>query len=62
VVYSLAVGIVADRIGSLQLTILIGVSVPYFLNAIYWFVFYKTYPRDLALQDERSRLIAAGRF
>ncbi len=62
VVYSLAVGIVADRIGSLQLTILIGVSVPYFLNAIYWFVFYKTYPKDLALQDKRSELIAEGTF
>ncbi|QIK72274.1 MFS transporter [Propioniciclava coleopterorum] len=62
VVYSLAVGIVADAIGSLQLTILIGVCIPYFLNAIYWFVFYKVYPRDVALQAERTRLIEQGRF
>ena len=62
VVYSLSFGIVADEIGSLQLTILIGVSLPYFANALYWFVFYKVYPKDVALQGERTRLIEAGRF
>lgn len=62
VVYSLSLGIVADAIGSLQLTILIGVSLPYFANALYWFVFYKVYPKDVALQGERTRLIEAGRF
>ncbi|QIK72558.1 MFS transporter [Propioniciclava coleopterorum] len=62
VVYNLAVGQIADAIGSLPLTILVGVSVPYFLNAIYWFVFYKTYPKDIALQDQRSELIAQGKF
>ena len=62
VVYSIGVGRIADAIGNLPLTILIGVSVPYFLNAIYWFVFYKTYPKDIALQDERSALLAEGKF
>lgn len=62
VIYSLIVGYVADAIGSLQLTILIGVSLPYFLNAAYWTVFYRTYPKDVKLQAERSAAIAAGKF
>lgn len=62
VVYNLVVGAVADAIGDLQLTILIGVSVPYFLNALYWFVFYRTYEKDVHLQEERTELIEQGRF
>lgn len=62
VIYSLLVGVVADAIGSLQLTILVGVSLPYFLNSAYWFVFYRTYPKDVALQKERSEAIARGEF
>jgi hypothetical protein len=38
------------------------VSIPYVLNAIYWTLFYRFYPRDADLQAERSRLIEQGRF
>ncbi len=62
VVYSLVLGNVSKAIGSLPLTILLLVSLPYFINAIYWFVFYKTYPKDVKLQDQRSAAIAAGTF
>ncbi|MGJ6981600.1 MFS transporter [Aestuariimicrobium soli] len=61
-VYSLVVGKVADVIGDLQLTLLVGVSVPYVLNALLWFVFYKTYDKDVKLQAERTRMIDAGTF
>lgn len=61
-VYNLGVGIVSDLIGDVQLTLLLGVSVPYIINALFWFVFYKTYPRDVELQKERSEAIAAGTF
>ena len=53
---------VAQALGDLQLTILVGVSLPYALNSIYWFLFYKTYPKDVKLQDQRSAAIAAGTF
>ena len=62
VVYNLVVGSVAQALGDLQLTILVGVSLPYALNSIYWFLFYKTYPKDVKLQDQRSAAIAAGTF
>jgi MFS family permease len=61
-VYSLVVGKVADVIGDLQLTLLVGVSVPYLLNALVWFIFYKTYDKDVKLQAERTRLIEEGAF
>lgn len=61
-VYSLVVGKVADAIGDLQLTLLVGVSVPYVLNALLWFIFYKTYDKDVKLQPERTRMIDAGTF
>ena len=62
VVYSIVLGNIAQAIGDLQLTILIGAALPYLLNAVYWFVFYKTYPKDAKLQGERSRAIANGVF
>lgn len=62
VVYSLVLGNVSKAIGSLPLTILLLVSIPYFINAIYWFVFYKTYEKDVALQAERTALIEQGKF
>lgn len=54
-------GRVADSIG-LQDTMLYFVSLPYVVNAIFWTVFYKVYPKDVARQAERTELIAAGRF
>lgn len=44
---SLAMGFLADRFG-LKAVMLWMISVPYALNAIYWFSFYKTYPKDVA--------------
>ncbi len=59
---SFSMGIIADLAGSLQLALLWFGSVPYVINAVFWFVFYKTFPRDAALQQERTRLIEEGRF
>jgi hypothetical protein len=61
-VYSLVVGKVADVIGNLQLTLLVGVTGPYLLNALLWFVFYHTYEKDVHLQARRTQLIEQGRF
>ena len=62
VIYQPGLGIVADLVGDLPLTILIGVSVPYVLNSLYWFVFYRTYEKDVQLQAERTALIEQGKF
>ncbi len=62
VVYSLGVGVASEAIGSLPLTILLGAAIPYFLNSLYWFLFYKTYPKDVELQTQRSHLMAQGKF
>ena len=62
VVYSLVLGNVSKAIGSLPLTILLLVSLPYFINAAYWFLFYRTYPKDVELQAERTALIEQGKF
>ncbi|WP_232547347.1 MFS transporter [Propioniciclava soli] len=61
-VYQPLVGVIAQAIGNLPLTILVGVCVPYVLNSLYWFVFYRNYEKDVSLQAERTRLIAAGQF
>ncbi len=62
VLYSLIIGNVSKAIGSLPLTILVGVSIPYFINAIYFFLFYRTYEKDVNLQAERTALIEQGKF
>lgn len=36
--------------------------VPYLLNAIYWFLFYRVYPRDVEQQQERTAMVEAGTF
>jgi hypothetical protein len=59
---SLSLGAISQAVGSLQLTLLWFGSVPYIINAIYWFIFYKTYPRDVALQRQRTQLIEQGQF
>ena len=61
-VYALLVGVIADAIGSLPRTILLGVSIPYFINAVYFFLFYKNYEKDVNLQAERTALIEQGKF
>ncbi|WP_394276013.1 MFS transporter [Luteococcus sp.] len=54
-------GRVADNIG-LQDTFLYFVTLPYVANAVFWTIFYKIYPKDVARQAERTELIARGRF
>ena len=46
-VYSLTVGFLAERYG-LQKVMLWTITIPYALNVFYWFLLYKTYPKDLA--------------
>ncbi len=48
-VITLSVGYIAERIG-LQNVMLYMVTVPYAVNAVYWFLFYKFYPKDVAKQ------------
>lgn len=59
--YSLATGWMADQFG-LQRALLYFVTIPYVLNAVLWFMFYKIYPKDVALQRERTQLIEQGQF
>jgi hypothetical protein len=35
------------------------ITVPYVINTVYWFLFYRFYPRDVAAQQARA---AAQRF
>jgi len=44
---SLLMGFLADRFG-LQTVMFWMVTVPYVLNVFYWFLFYRTYPQDVA--------------
>jgi MFS family permease len=44
----LFIGQMSKALGGLPQVMLWLVSVPYAINAIYWFVFYKFYPRDVA--------------
>lgn len=50
---SLALGYLAQAYG-LQTVMFWLVTVPYVVNALYWFVFYRTYPRDVAAQQARQ--------
>lgn len=61
-VVSLSMGAISQAAGNLQMALLWFGSVPYVINAIYWFLFYRVYPRDVALQAERTKLIEQGRF
>jgi len=56
---TLGVGFVAEAFSS-QTMFLWFVVVPYVLNACYWFLFYRVYPRDVAKQEERSALVEAA--
>lgn len=59
---TILVGVIADTDLGFGNTIAIFVSGAYALNAIYWFVFYKVYPKDVALQAARTAQVAAGTF
>jgi MFS family permease len=56
---TLGVGFIAEAFSS-QTMFLWFVVVPYLLNACYWFLFYRVYPKDVEKQEERSALVAAG--
>ena len=49
---SLALGYLADMFG-LQNVMLWMVTVPYAINAVFWFIFYRAYPGDVAAQQAR---------
>jgi MFS family permease len=51
-VLSLALGYLAQTFG-LQTVMLWMVTVPYAINAVFWFAFYRVYPRDVAAQQAR---------
>ncbi|WP_193106033.1 MFS transporter [Brachybacterium sp. FME24] len=57
----LGLGFVAEAFSS-QSMFLWFVVTPYLLNAIYWTLFYKVYPRDVERQRERTEQVAAGAF
>lgn len=50
---SLALGYLAKSYG-LQNVMLWLVTVPYAINAVYWFLFYRVYPKDVAAQQARA--------
>jgi len=50
---SLAMGFLAERHG-LQIVMFWLITVPYALNAVYWFLFYKPYPKDVAAIKEST--------
>jgi MFS family permease len=50
---SLGLGYLAKAYG-LQPVMFWLVTVPYAVNAVYWFLFYRTYPKDLAAQQARQ--------
>ncbi len=58
---ALGLGFLAEAFSS-QMMFLWFVVVPYLLNAGYWTLFYRTYPRDVELQEERTALVEAGEF
>lgn len=57
----LGLGFVAEAFSSQSMFIWFVVT-PYLLNAIYWTLFYKVYPRDVERQRERTEQVAAGVF
>lgn len=52
--FSLALGYLAKTYG-LQNVMFWMVTVPYLVNAVYWFLFYRVYPRDVAAQQARNQ-------
>ncbi|MDQ8705404.1 MFS transporter [Streptomyces sp. LHD-70] len=58
---TLAMGFLGEALGLTKVMLYL-VTVPYLLNAVYWFVFYKTYPKDFAKQEERTAAVEAGTF
>ncbi|MBN1658292.1 MAG: hypothetical protein JXA93_07825 [Anaerolineae bacterium] len=53
----LLIGPLVEALGSLQSVMLWLVSVLYAINAVFWFLFYKPYPKDV--ERARARIAAA---
>ncbi len=49
---SLAVGFLAEKHG-LQSVMLWTITIPYALNVFYWFLLYKTYPKDILVKENQ---------
>jgi len=58
-VFSLFLGSLAKQFG-LQMVMLYMVTLPYAVNAVFWFVFYRVYPRDQQRMLERLAAQAAA--
>jgi hypothetical protein len=52
-VYLLFVGPLSKALGSMTAALLWMVVVPYLVNAVWWFTFYFTYPKDVAKRKAR---------
>jgi len=52
-IYLLLIGPLTKALGSLDKVMLWMVSVPYAVNAVFWFSFYLTYPKDVAKRKAR---------
>ena len=52
-IYLLLIGPLTKALGSLDKVMFWLVCVPYAVNAVYWFVFYRTYPADVAKRQAR---------
>lgn len=59
-VLSLVLGDLAQRFG-LQNVMFWMVTVPYAINTLFWFTFYRVYPRDVAAQQSHRAAIVAAR-
>lgn len=57
-ILTINIGLIADVFGDLQVTFLWFCVLPYLVNAVIWTLFYLTYPKDAARQEERERLAA----
>jgi hypothetical protein len=56
---SLGLGYMAQAWG-LQTVMFWMVTIPYAINAVFWFAFYRVYPRDVAAQQGRRAARAAS--
>jgi hypothetical protein len=54
-IMALVLGPLAKQLG-FQTTMLVLVTIPYAINAVFWFLFYRTYPKD----QERLRMQMAA--
>jgi len=52
-IYLLLIGPLVKALGSLNAVMLWLVSIPYAINAVYWFVFYPVYPKDVEKRKAR---------